>query len=160
MELVIRPLQEKDNPILAKIIREVLTEYKANKPGTVFTDPTTDNLFELFQTPGSCYWVVEENGNILGGSGLFPTEGLPDTCIELVKLYLSKESRGKGLGKMLMDQCIQKAKELGYNQVYLESLPELNTAVKLYENMGFVHLNEPLGASGHFACNLWMLKNI
>jgi len=44
-----RPIQQYDNPALAKIIRVTLTELGANHPGTVFYDATSDALFELFQ---------------------------------------------------------------------------------------------------------------
>ena len=159
MEISYRLIEKKDNPYLAQIIRNVLTEFNANKPGTVFTDTTTDSLYELFQTTNSSYWVVEENQKLLGGCSLFPTLGLPDGCIELVKLYLTEESRGKGIGKTLLELAINFAEEKGYKQIYLESLPQLNMAIDLYEKMGFQHLDNPLGNSGHFACNLWMIKN-
>lgn len=158
--IIIRPIEQKDNTAIAKLIREVLTEFGANKPGTVFTDPTTDNLYGLFQTPQSAYFVVEENDIILGGCGLFPTEGMPDKCIELVKLYVSATLRGKGIGKQLMEKCIQLAEEWNYNEVYLETLPELHIAVGLYERLGFQYLEKPYGNSGHFACDLWMKKQL
>lgn len=47
----------------------------------------------------------------------------------------------------------------GYEQLYLESFPELGTAVNMYEKAGFKHLEKPLGNSGHHACTIWMLKN-
>ncbi len=156
----IRSIQKSDNKALAEIIRNVLTEHKANKPGTVFTDPTTDHLNELFQTQNAAYWVAEENGQCIGGCGLFPTDNLPEKHIELVKLYLLKGARGKGIGKALIKQCIGQAKEWGYHYIYLESLPELKTAVNLYEKMGFRHLEQPLGQSGHFACDLWMVLEV
>jgi putative acetyltransferase len=131
-----------------------------NKPGTVFTDPTTDKLFGLFKVNNSCYWVVEQGDQILGGCGLYPTEGLPKNCVELVKLYLSKELRGQGIGKKLMEMCTEAAVNLGFTQIYLESMPELNNAVGLYEKLGYTTLNKPMGNSGHFACDLWMVKTL
>ena len=160
MSIIIRPIKEKDNVKLAAVIRGVLTEYRMNKPGTVFTDPTTDNLFGLFQKSNSCYWVVENEDEILGGCGLYPTEGLPLNCIELVKLYLSQELRGQGIGKQLMEMCTKKAIDSGFTHIYLESMPELNSAVDLYKKLGYSVLNKPLGNSGHFACDLWMVKTL
>ena len=160
MEIIIRPIEKKDNPILAELIRVVFREFKIDKPGTVYTDPTTDRLYELFETPGSTYWIAEENGIMLGGCGVYPTNGLPDGCAELVKFYLSAESRGKGIGKVLMEKSINSAKDLGYKQLYLESFPELGKAVGMYEKAGFKYLDGPLGNSGHYACNLWMLKDL
>ncbi|MBI1836473.1 MAG: GNAT family N-acetyltransferase [Flavobacteriia bacterium] len=160
MTLIIREIQQKDNKEIASIIRSSLIEFGVDKPGTVFTDPTTDQLFELFQQENSVYFIAELNGKMVGGCGLYPTNGLPEGSIELVKLYLTKAARGKRIGFQLMIQCIQKAKELNCSSIYLESLPELSNAIKLYESLGFKKLNEPLGNSGHYACDLWMFLNL
>ena len=158
--ITIRIILPQDNAALAKIIRTGLEDFKANKPGTVYFDPTTDNLYDVFLTPKSKYFVAEENGVLLGGSGIYPTQNLPaDTC-ELVKLYLSSAARGKGLGKLLMQKCFAAAIEAGYQNIYLETLPELNIAVPLYEKMGFSYLPGPLGNSGHDGCNIWMIKDL
>ena len=155
-----RPIQIEDSAELAVLIRSVLKEHGADKPGTVYTDPTTDSLFELFQTEGSFYWVALKEQEIIGGCGIFPTLGLPDKCAELVKLYVSKSSRGTGIGFKLIEICLQHAKEAGYSSVYLETLPELSKAAGLYAQMGFQKLTKPMGNSGHFACDLWTLKEI
>jgi putative acetyltransferase len=160
VEITIRPIEKKDNAEMAEVIRKVLREFKIDKPGTVYTDPTTDNLYELFQIPKAIYWVAEENGKIVGGCGIYPTTELPARCAELVKYYVASEERGKGIGKKLMEYSFGSAQEFGYTQLYLESLPELDKAVGIYKKAGFKTLPAPLGNSGHFACNLWMLKNL
>ena len=155
----IRSIKQSDNLELAKIIRATLTEFGANHPGTVYYDSSTDALFELFQTPQSVYYVAEtEEGKIVGGGGIFPTDGLPkDTC-ELVKMYLLPEERGKGLGGLIIEKCLQTAKELNFRRIYIESMPELEQALKVYERFGFKYLSAPMGDSGHFGCELWMIK--
>jgi putative acetyltransferase len=159
-ELEIRPIQPGDNAVLALVIRSILEEFDAAKPGTVYTDPTTDRLFELFQTPQSAYFVAVLNGEIVGGCGIYPTKGMPEGCTELVKLYLAPATRGKGVGKALMERCFEIAKEKDYTEIYLETLPELHIAVGLYERMGFEYLEKPYGESGHFACDLWMARQL
>jgi len=157
----IRPIEPKDNIDLAKVIRGALEEFGANKPGTVYFDPTTDALFELFNnTPGSYYYIATIDNNVVGGAGIFPTENLPNGTCELVKLYLHKDARGTGLGKQLLNTAMQWAKENGYTQVYLESMPELSKAVTIYENVGFQRINQPLGNSGHCGCDIWMIKDL
>jgi len=156
----IRPIEPADNEALAKVIRTALAEFGANKPGTVYFDPTTDALFELFRTPNSFYYVALVDGKVVGGCGIFPTDNLPDGTCELVKLYLAKEARGTGLGKQLMEISLSWAKENGYTQVYLESMPELAKAVSIYEKVGFKALDHPLGNSGHCGCDIWMLKKL
>ncbi len=154
----IRPIESGDNEALAKVIRTALAEFGANKPGTVYFDPTTDALYELFRTPGSFYYVATQDEEVVGGCGIFPTENLPNGTCELVKLYVAKKARGTGLGKQLMEQSLSWAKEKGYTHVYLESMPELKKAVSIYEKVGFKSLDHPLGNSGHDGCDIWMLK--
>jgi putative acetyltransferase len=156
----IRPIEPGDNVELAKVIRAALTEFGANKPGTVYFDPTTDALYELFRTPGSYYFVATIGQKVVGGCGIFPTDNLPEGTCELVKLYVAKEARGTGLGKQLMEKSMSWAKTHGYTQVYLESMPELTKAVSIYEKVGFKSLDGPLGNSGHCGCDIWMLKEL
>ena len=157
--MYIRPIQPSDNPFLARIVRDTLTEFGANHPGTVYYDATTDALSELFQKPRSVYYVAEtEEGQITGGGGIYPTEGLPEDTCELVKMYLSPEARGKGLGRSIIERCLETAKSYGFKQIYIESMPELKQALKIYEKFGFEYLPAQLGNSGHFGCKLWMAR--
>jgi len=155
-----RTIQPDDNPALAKIVRDTLAEFGANHPGTVYYDPTTDHLFEMFQHPLSVYLVAEMEGELVGGGGIYPTDGLPDKTCELVKMYLLPVARGKGVGKMIIADCVEKAARLGFENVYLETMPELQQAMQVYEKFGFRYLNGPLGNSGHFGCSKWMLKKL
>jgi putative acetyltransferase len=160
-DIFIRPIQLEDNVAIANIIRRSLEEFGANRAGTVYFDEATDHLFELFSgTPGSCYFVAEKEGVLLGGAGIFPTDGLPEGTCELVKMYLTAAARGLGLGRKMINECIETAAKLGYTQVYLETMPELKKAMSVYEKFGFSYLNGPMGNSGHNGCAIWMLKQI
>lgn len=158
--MLIRPIEQRDNRAIASIIRSVLSEFGAAKKGTVFYDPTTDDLFHLFGKNKSAYFIAETAGEVVGGCGIYPTEGLPDGCCELVKLYLLPEARKAGLGKLLIEQSIVAAKTFGFTKMYLESLPELSKAVSLYERMGFTYLPSALGDSKHFGCSIWMIRDL
>lgn len=156
----IRKIEQTDNAAIAKIIRNTLTEFGANHPGTVYYDDATDHLFEVFQQPSSFYFIASMDGEIVGGGGIYPTAGLPENTCELVKMYLLPAARGKGIGKMIIDNCLHKATTNGYQNVYLETMPELEQAISVYEKFGFEYLNGPLGNSGHFGCSKWMLKRL
>jgi putative acetyltransferase len=137
-ELIIRPIAPGDNAALARAVRDTLAEFGAAKPGTAYYDEATDHLYELFsQTPRSAYFVAEIAGEVLGGGGIFPTQGLPADTVELVKLYLLPVARGRGVGKALIQQ-----------------------ASPLYEKLGFTYLPAALGDSGHFGCQIWMIKSV
>ncbi|MBM3414933.1 MAG: GNAT family N-acetyltransferase [Bacteroidetes bacterium] len=159
-KVIIRSIKPSDNPILSKIVKYTLAEFGANHPNTVYYDPTTDTLYEVFQKERSAYFTAEMDGEIVGGGGIYPTDGLPhDTC-ELVKMYLLPHARGTGLGRTLIEKCIARAKELGYKNIYLESMPELKQALKIYARFGFEYLKGPMGNSGHTGCSLWMMKKV
>jgi putative acetyltransferase len=160
MGVTYRLIAPDDNAPLAEMIRKVFREFKIDRPGTVYTDPTTDHLYELFQVPKAEYWIAEASGEIVGGCGIYPSNGLPEGCAELVKFYVAASVRGTGIGKQLMAQCIDSARGKGYQQLYLESLPELEKAVGMYKKAGFRRLEQPVGDTGHYACTIWMLKEL
>jgi putative acetyltransferase len=58
----------------------------------------------------------------------------------------------------MIEKCLQQAKELGFNKVYLESMPELKQALNIYEKFGFQYLKAQMGNSGHTGCQKWMIK--
>lgn len=156
--IVIRPIIPADNSLLAAIIRNGIEALNLPLEGTAHTDPTTDHLFELFQTSGSAYYVLEIDHEVMGGCGIYPSNGLPAGCAELVRFFLKPEARGNGYGKMLMKISEKEARMHGYKQLYLESFPDMQAAVHLYEKYGYKRLSQPLGNTGHFSCNVWMLK--
>ncbi|HLN56194.1 MAG TPA: GNAT family N-acetyltransferase [Bacteroidales bacterium] len=160
MEVTFRKIERRDNAEIASLIRTVFREFGIDRPGTVYTDPTTDDLFTLFRAPGSEYWIAEENSRIVGGCGIYPTPNLPEGCCELVKLYLDASQRGKGIGRKLMEKAFESAREYGFRQIYLESMPELSKAISLYEKSGFRFIPAQLGNSGHFGCKIWMIKDL
>ena len=161
MDINITPIAPAHNKALAAIIRAALEEFGANKPGTVYFDDSTDHLYELFYgTPQSFYFVAQDGETVLGGAGIFPTEGLGNTTCELVKMYLTPNARGTGLGKKLIATCLAEAKKLGFTHVYLETMPELKKAVSVYEKFGFTYLTGPMGNSGHNGCDIWMIKTL
>ena len=160
MAINYRHLEKKDNKAMANLIRSIFREFDVARPGTVYFDPTTDDLFSLFKEQGSIYWVAEENDRIIGGCGIYPTQNLPEGCAEVVKLYLEASHRKMGIGRKLLEMSIEAAKAMGYRQLYLESLPELGQAISLYEKQGFRFIDHKMGDVGHFGCTIWMLKDL
>jgi len=158
--LFIRTILPSDNEALARVVRETMAEFGVNRPGTVYFDPTTDHLYELFQQARSIYYVAELNNTIVGGAGIYPSDGLPTDVCELVKMYLRPAARGHGLGRELIAKCIAYARAVGYKQIYLETIPELKQALKVYEKLGWKYLEGPMGNTGHFGCDKWMLLEL
>ena len=156
----IREIQQKDNAKIAKAIRNVLTEFGVPKVGTAYADKILDTLFETYTSKKAIYYVIEKNGEIYGGAGIKQLDNYEGNICELQKMYFKNDARGIGLGSKMMDICLLKAKEFGFEKCYLETLPYMTDARKLYRKVGFKDLDAPMGNTGHFSCNLWMLKDL
>ncbi len=156
----IREIQQGDNPKIAATIRSVLIEFGVPKVGTAYEDKALDIMFETYDNPKSSYFVVAYNNTILGGAGIMQLENSEENICELQKMYFSSEARGKGLGSKMMQICLEKAKVFGFEKCYLETMPYMDGARKLYKKVGFIDLNEPLGDTGHFSCSKWMIKSL
>ena len=158
----IRPIQEKDNASLAAIIRKVSQEFGlATESGFAVADPILDNLYAVYAQPNSQYWVIEdENGQVLGGGGIAPLQG-DSTLLEIQKMYFLPELRGNGFAQKILEQCFEFTQTHQFKACYLETTQSLWQAVKLYEKLGFQHLKNPKGNTGHsHACEIWMLKTL
>lgn len=160
MNAIIRKIQPQDNPHIAALIRQVLIEHNAPKVGTAYADTSLDTLFEVYNTSVSIYYIVENEGVIIGGCGIAPLENADETVCELQKMYLAPKARGTGIAAVLLQQCIDAAKGFGYVQCYLETLPNMLAAQKLYAKFGFTYLDAPLGNTGHSSCPVWMIKQL
>lgn len=156
----IREIQLKDNPKIAKVIRKILIEFGVPKVGTAYADKILDTLHEAYDTEKAIYYVVEKEGEIYGGAGIKQLDNYDGNVCELQKMYFLPEARGIGLGSKMMETCLQKAKKFGFEQCYLETLPYMEEARKLYRKVGFKDLDAPMGDTGHYSCNLWMLKDL
>ncbi|MCA0937900.1 GNAT family N-acetyltransferase [Vibrio alginolyticus] len=159
-DFTLRLITPKDNPSIANVIRRVSAEFglTADK-GYGVADPTLDDMYFVYDQKGAAYWVIEHQGEIVGGGGFAPLAGEPDVC-ELQKMYFLQQTRGHGLAKRIVALSLQQAKELGYSQCYLETTECLKEAIGLYEKLGFEHLDAPLGQTGHDACEVVMLKSL
>ena len=158
--IIIREIQQGDNEQIAKVIRQVFISDNYPKTGTAFADSQLSFMFETYDKPKSIYFVVEDNGKIMGGAGVSQLDNSEENICELQKMYFLQEARGKGIGFEMIQKCLQKAKNFGYEKCYLETLPEMLSAQKLYTKVGFEYLCAPLGGTGHTSCPVWMLKGL
>lgn len=156
----IRAIQKKDNPEVAAMIREVLIEQKAPQEGTAYADKSLDEMYEVYTNHKSAYFVLLEEGQIKGSVGIAPLEGGSAEICELQKMYFKPDVRGRGLGVRMMETCLDFAKENNFKSCYIETLPWMKAAQKLYQRTGFKKIDQRLGETGHYACTVWMLKKL
>ena len=156
--LSIRPLQEEDNPTIAAVIRSVLLELGVPKVGTAYADPELDFMTKAYDKPRAMYFVVEKEGEVIGGAGISPLAGEKPTICELQKMYFLPKARGLGIGEQMIHKCLQFARENEFELCYLETLPYMKAAQKLYRKVGFDYIDGPMGNTGHTTCNVWLTK--
>jgi putative acetyltransferase len=152
---VLRPIGADDDPAVARVIRAVMAEYGARGPGFAILDPEVDAMSAAYPAPGAVYFVLEVDGEVVGGGGVGPLAGGEEGVCELRKMYFLPAARGRGAGKALLARCIEEARARGYRRMYLETLTGMDAAQRLYERFGFARLTAPLGATGHFGCDRW-----
>ena len=158
--MLIRPISSQDNEQIAAAIRAVLIEFGVPKVGTAYADASLDDMTKNYSKPKHQYFVIESNGEILGGAGIAPLDNYAGNVCELQKMYFRKEARGMGLGAKMMALCLDFAKQNGFEKCYLETMPYMEDARKLYRKVGFEELSGPMGDTGHFSCTMWMIKTL
>jgi putative acetyltransferase len=154
----IRPIQSTDNAVVAAGIREVFADYGCTGPGFSPSDPEMDYLHKVYSQPGHGYFIWEDAGAVLGGCGFGPHGPADQAVCELRKLYLLPAARGTGAGEQLMLHTLEKAREQGYQQCYLETVKAMTEATGLYEKHGFRALDAPMFGGGHHACDRWYAR--
>lgn len=158
--IVLREIDYDDDIKIAKAIRGVLHEFGVPKVGTAYEDIALDRMTETYDGAGKVYFVVVQGDNILGGAGISALNNCIGNVCELQKMYFLPEVRGRGLGRAMMAKCLAFAKDAGYTQCYLETMPYMYRAQKLYEDSGFRYIDEAMGDTGHYSCKVWMLKDL
>lgn len=158
MTFEIREIQPPDDRPIAAIVRQVLTEFGANRPGFAWADPELDHLSQVYQPDRAIYYVITVDGQVVGGGGIAPFPCEYEQMCELQKMYLLPAYRGQGLGKRLMQQLLTDAVAYGYRGCYLETFDAMRAAISLYQRSGFEALKKPLGNSGHNSCNRFLVQ--
>lgn len=157
---IIRAIEKKDNPEIAKVIRSVLVDFGVPKVGTAYADSSLDCMYETYQNKESAYFVVVENDKVIGGGGIAKLDNYEGNVCELQKMYFLPVTRGRGIGTKMIDLCLQTAREKAYEKCYLETMSYMEAAQKLYKRYGFQYLDGPMGDTGHYSCGIHMILDL
>ncbi len=160
MSYQFRPIQKQDKEQVAVLIRTVMTEFGCVGEGYSINDPEIDDMFHAYNREGAAFFVIENEGRVVGCGGIAPLEGGDKSTCELRKMYYYPELRGKGWGKKMLDHCLQIAKEKGYTQCYLETVERMEQANILYRKMGFRKSGQRFGDTGHGSCEAFYVKEL
>lgn len=133
-EIFIRPATNDDCAGVQKLVFGVLGEYGLTAE-TGGTDADIADIEAHYIKRGGAFEVVEDaSGNLLGTIGLYPLDA---ETVELRKMYFAPELRGRGVGKLMLERMIEKARALGFKRIFLETASVLKEAAALYEKYGF-----------------------
>lgn len=107
-----------------------------------------DHLKEKYGPPAGRLYLAFCRGEPAGCIGLRRLDG--ESC-EMKRLYVRPCFRGKGIGRLLAEKIIADAREAGYRHLFLDTLPFLQSALRLYKSLGFCETarynNSPVAAS-------------
>lgn len=156
----IRPIETRDDAAMARIIRAVMPEFGACGSGFAINDPEVDWMSRAYAEPRHAYFVLERDGEVIGGGGMAPLAGGDPSVCELRKMYFLPEARGLGAGAAMMTACLDAARAAGFHQCYLETLTGMDAAMRLYERSGFRRIDASMGATGHGGCDIFYSREL
>jgi putative acetyltransferase len=156
----IRPIEKRDDATMAAIIRAVMPEFGATGDGFAINDPEVDWMSKAYAEARCAYFVVESEGQVMGGGGVAPLAGGDPGVCELRKMYFLPALRGQGAGAAMMQRCLDAARAMGFRQCYLETLSGMDAAMRLYERSGFRRISCSMGDTGHGGCNTFYLLDL
>lgn len=100
-------------------------------------DEELEHLDVKYGLPGGRLYAAYYDGNLAGCIGLRKID--KENC-EMKRLYVRPEFRGRRIGNELVRQIIKDAKEIGYSHMLLDTLPFLESAVRMYKSFGFYEI--------------------
>ena len=121
----------------ANVIRKVLEEYHLPWQPTE-ADIDVLEVEKFYLQKGGEFWLVEDifSQKIIGTSAYYPIKR-GQNAVEIRKMYLLPNHRGKGLGKFLLTELETTIKTKGYQEIWIETASVLQEAVNLYENYSY-----------------------
>ncbi|WP_340023432.1 GNAT family N-acetyltransferase [Paenibacillus sp. FSL K6-1096] len=155
----IRPIERRDNAAIERIVRECLIEFGGNREGLAWADASLHDLYTYYNSAENrAYWIVEADGQVLGGCGIAAFDDAQKIC-ELQKMYLSSSIRGQGAAAQLLERALAFAKQ-HYRKCYLETLLTMEAAGRFYTKHRFSRMDGPLAGSEHYACDAWYIRDL
>ncbi len=130
---IIRKANKGEGCKIFDLVRIVLNDYGLTHPLETCKD--LSDLEKYYFNNNGWFAVINKDNETIGSYGIYKINN--KTC-ELRKMYLLQDYQGQGLGKLMMENALKKAKDLGYDEIILETNSLLNKAIGLYKKFGFV----------------------
>ncbi len=157
----IRIIAPSDNERVSEIILSVMADFGCIGEGYSSSDPEVQSMYEAYTNDQSAFFVIADHENVIYGcGGIGPLSGGDSETCELKKMYFLSELRGKGLGQLMIDTCVEAAKSRNYSKCYLETLEAMKAANHLYYKNDFKKLTCNMGSTGHSGCDAYFVKQL
>jgi putative acetyltransferase len=88
-----------------------------------------------YAPPSGCLLLAMEDDVAAGCVAL---RDLGDGTCEMKRLYVAQTHRGRGAGRLLVEEVVRRAGRMGYRRMVLDTFPEMAGALALYREQGFV----------------------
>lgn len=160
MTQTIREIRPQDDPQLAELIRQVMTEIGAIGEGYSINDPEVQAMSQNYIGQRARYFVLVDGDQVLGGGGFAQLIDASDDVCELRKMYFMPQARGLGKAQEMLNLIFDEAKAAGYTKMYLETIVGADKAIALYERNGFRKISCPQGNTGHSGCDTFYEKEL
>lgn len=160
--VAIEPLTPRDERAAVALLRSNLADFP--EAGTVLaaTFRRIENLSQYYCREGSKFYLIRDvdSGQCIGTAGIGPMAGLPPSegVGEVRDMVVDEGYRSRGLGRRLLERCIEEAKAMGYKRIYLETTPQMEKARRLFSSFGFIPVQQKsvskkeTAAEGQFPC--------
>ena len=112
-----------------------------------------DPVGKVIGPGGSIFFIMDGNEPV----GCCALQALSDGGFEVAKMAVAETHQGRGLGRVLMQACVDRARALGSPRLYIETNSALRPALGLYRAFGFVELTGKTRGPGDYArVDVWM----
>ena len=123
-------------------------------------NPETSKIYEAYSGPRSIYYVLERQGEILGGVGIRPLKNFDDSVCKFQKIYSLPKIRGRGFGQKLLNRCLESVQKFRFECCSIGTIESLQNPVILYKCSGFFPIGCPIENTGHHNCGSSILKKL
>lgn len=159
--LTVRRLEVPDLHALFRIMGDCRREDDGERRVNIAFEASDRGLFETYRRRRSAYFVALVDGQIVGGAGISRLADCDGAICELQRMYLRRSFRGLGIGRALLEKCLDTARDLAYECCYAEATSKMTTAINLYERRGFQRLPQRLALTGQQPqADTWMLLKL
>lgn len=157
--IIIRACNESDITTLLHLsvdtFRETFEEFNTIENMRLYLETFSDGrIADELHEPGSIFYIAEENNKPVGYARIRLSKtpaALPERSLEIERLYARKTHIGKGVGKQLMNTCLEHAKQHGFDCVWLGVWEHNTRAIAFYQQYGFERFSEHIFMVGNDA---------